>query len=548
MRVYSVLVAALFFGTTSHCSAFAKRTSVFAEAKARADERHFHKRVAPPKRCLVSLFTNASQSDYAAGITTLAKSALMHGRTYFSDFVLIVQSDKSYDPAILNAARKSGWRLMNVSTIMPPRPSTFERFRDQFTKLHAWNMTQCDEVVYMDADTVFVNAATLFTTGETCKMWAARDFRAGKFVDTFNMGVFAIKPNASEYDRLVKLLQTDTVPYETEMSEQGFLNELYKDAWCELDFVKNANLATWWSFEQKEALQHMWDVRRLEIVHYTMSKPWACDPVYKPLCDMWTSITTSNTHPVTVVSAFFKGPAKHGYEKYAVWGEMFAQMAAPVVFFTDDEAMIRTVSKRHSSLTHVVNDDVSDFLVRSATYDWSKQLTADPEREIHSEHLFAVWLEKTNLVRKAIALNTFNSLYYVWIDFGAFRTHMYAPWTPLASAFPPLDKMLLLNVSTLSHDRTKLVGGTIFGGSVLSWSWWHTAFYATLHTRYRKGEFVGDDQTTMSIVADRWSDHVCVVQPSPQFGDSWFYLLAVLDGRAKGETRAHKVLGDATSC
>ena len=490
------------------------------------------RRTDPPIRCLVSLFTNASQLEYVAGLSTLAKSAQKHGNSYFSDLVLIIQSDRQYDAAVLTAAQRFGWRLMAVPTIMPPRPSNFERFRDQFTKLHAWNMTQYDEVVYMDADAVFVNAATSFTSGEDCKIWAARDYRAGAFVDTFNMGVFAIKPNASEYARLLTMMESDAVPYETTMSEQGFLNAVYKGAWCELNFTKNANLAVWWSGEKQDALQHMWDMKRLEIMHFTMSKPWACEPVYKPMCDLWHSIAAAETHPVTVVSAFFRGPAKHDYANYLSWGEKFASMAAPLVFFTDDGVVASAIRKRNSSLTHVADVDKSNFLVRRSPYDWSHQLTLDPEKAIHSEHLFHVWLEKTNLVREAIVSNPFNSMYFVWVDFGAFRVPSDTAWMPLATSFPPRNKMLLLNVSSLSNDPSRRIGGTIFGGSALAWSRWHPAFYATLHQRYVNGDFVGDDQSTMTVVADRLHRHACVLDPSAQFGDPWFHLLAVLDGRA----------------
>jgi hypothetical protein len=91
--------------------------------------------------------------------------------------------------------------------------------------------------------------------------------------------------------------------------------------------------------------------------------------------------------------------------------------------------------------------------------------------------------------------------------------------------------MLLLNVSALHPFKDKQIGGTIFGGDVAAWRVWTSTFYDVLMRQHSDGAFVGDDQTTMTIVAEHLPHHVCMVTASTDFGDPWFFLQAVLDGR-----------------
>ena len=79
-------------------------------------------------------------------------------------------------------------------------------------------------------------------------------------------------------------LKNDTnFKFETTMSEQGFLNEAYKNQWYEIGFENNANLAV---YSQKP---DFWSVRssNISVIHYTMEKPWSCRGVYKKVCALW---------------------------------------------------------------------------------------------------------------------------------------------------------------------------------------------------------------------------------------------------------------------
>lgn len=101
------------------------------------------------------------------------------------------------------------------------------------------------------------------------------------------------------------------------------------------------------------------------------------------------------------------------------------------------------------------------------------------------------------------------------------------PWEPTITALPP-SKMLVLNISSLDAHADKRIGGTIFGGDRRAWRAWVGHFYMTLRSRYAAGEFVGDEQTTMTRVAEEHGDSMCAVQPRSGFRDAWFYIEAVL--------------------
>lgn len=248
------------------------------------------------------------------------------------------------------------------------------------------------------------------------------------------------------------------------------------------------------------------------------------------------TITPPVHTPLTVVSAYYAGLAKHGRTEYAKWGHAFMRMQAPLVFFTDHPSAVPGLDTRAKDTTHVVVKPMNEFHVSTLIHDWDAQLALDPERSYRSPHLYKIWLEKPSFVRHAIADNVFDSTHFVWVDYGCFRKDgTAAPWTPSPAALPA-HKMLLLNMSALHDIVGREVGGTIFGGDVAAWRIWTTSFYDILTHSHDAGAFVGDDQTTMTMVAKHIPHHVCIVTARPDFGDPWFYLQAVLDGRS-GEVR-----------
>ena len=200
------------------------------------------------------------------------------------DFLILEMSGKHLSQQNRQKLVSCGWKNCQVERIAP-RLDPHPRFKDQFTKLALWSMTEYKSVVYFDSDCLAVdsldylfNVHRLFQQ-EKHKIGVARDFRSG-WVDTFNMGVFVLKPNSSEYKRLVTLKNNPNVSYEviifhmkinllieflliiinpfkTIMAEQGFMNEVYRNQWFDIGFEYNANLAvygeqrTFWDSREK---------------------------------------------------------------------------------------------------------------------------------------------------------------------------------------------------------------------------------------------------------------------------------------------------------
>ena len=109
------------------------------------------------------------------------------------------------------------------------------------------------------------------------------DIYAGNWKLNFNMGVFVIKPNQTELFRLLELKNDPKFNFDVAQAEQGFLNVVYKNLWYEIGFENNANLAV---YSQK---RDYWNGKKnfINIIHYTMEKPWACSDAYKVPCDLW---------------------------------------------------------------------------------------------------------------------------------------------------------------------------------------------------------------------------------------------------------------------
>ena len=185
---------------------------------------------------------------------------------------------------------KAGWKICQVNRIAPrDEEKTHGRFRDQFTKLLLWNATGHKAHYYFDSDTFVIRNVDDFFSfhnkliPDMHKIGCTMDLRETGWQETFNMGVFIVKPNQSEFNRLIQLKNDPNLQYEMIMSEQGFLNVVYRNLWYEIGFENNANLAVY------TAKRDFWEgkARFINIIHYTMEKPWACSDAYKVPCDFW---------------------------------------------------------------------------------------------------------------------------------------------------------------------------------------------------------------------------------------------------------------------
>jgi len=231
-------------------------------------------------------------NNYGVGAIKLLKSIKKNvKRTKFDAFVLEL-TNKPIPSKLRENIEHTGWRICRVNRIAPRDESgTFERFRDQFTKLLLWKAIEYTAHYYFDSDTFAIrNLDDFFTRHNKFdlnlhKIGCTLDIYAGVWTNNFNMGVFVLRPNENEYNRLIKLKNDPDFNFDVAQAEQGFLNVVYKNLWYEIGFENNANLAV---YSQK---RDFWDRKEnlIKIIHYTMEKPWACSESYKAPCDLWKS-------------------------------------------------------------------------------------------------------------------------------------------------------------------------------------------------------------------------------------------------------------------
>lgn len=295
----------------------------------------------------------------------------------------------------------------------------------------------------------------------------------------------------------------------------GFLQHVYNrssGSWCELDFELAADTAVY------AADKAHWDSADIQVIYFTNVKPWACSSDARPLCDLWETEKAAPVYPVTIVSAYYSGPNKHGDDRYKEWAANFLAHKMPLVFFTDDPSSIPGLEARSKLITQIVVVKKDDFFTSRKIFYWTRQREIDPEDAIHSEHIFKVWLEKTNFVSRAIATNVYDSAYFVWADFGGFRSDIWGNrWTVHAERLHvvnghghvvvPGTRMLLMNYP--GGHPSKHIAGNIFGGARAAWHLWSHTFYNLIQKEYRKGVFIGDDQIPLGMVAARHPDVVC---------------------------------------
>jgi alpha-N-acetylglucosamine transferase len=241
-----------------------------------------------------SIWTLVTEGEgYIQSAGKLLSSIRLNANIQFDALVLEL-STKRLSERSRDVLTRAGWKICLVERIAPrDEANTFPRFRDQFSKLNLWKMVEYDSVVYFDSDCLVVgNIDNMFKihkhlgTGNF-RIGVTRDIRAGVWQSTFNMGVFVIKPDRKEYERLVQLKEDRSVKFETTMSEQGFLNVVYEKQWFEIGFEYNANLAAY------TQLKTFWQEREgfVNVIHFTMIKPWetaSCrEHDYQRLCDLW---------------------------------------------------------------------------------------------------------------------------------------------------------------------------------------------------------------------------------------------------------------------
>jgi len=249
------------------------------------------------KKAVWTMLTD--DSNYMLSTLKLGHSLRTHTPDPF-DMVVMELATKPLNTTAWTCLRAVGWQRCVVDRISPLDEVAIQRyiprFKDQFTKLHLWDMTMYKTLVYLDSDTLTLRSIShLLDRNLGTKRIAVSPQTWYGRVEGFNMGVFVIHPDKNEYQRLLALQEDPSIKFHSKWAEQGFLNVVYKDQWADLGF--NNNALAWVSWQD-----HAYWTRNyahINIIHYVGMKPWICLPdvfiqwliapsdYYHAVCQVW---------------------------------------------------------------------------------------------------------------------------------------------------------------------------------------------------------------------------------------------------------------------
>jgi alpha-N-acetylglucosamine transferase len=213
--------------------------------------------------------TLCNGDSYLPGVEALGKSLEKSGTS--TPRVVMVTSDVSRSAR--DRLARLGWQLRDIDPIVNPRPlklRMFRRFDSVFTKLRAWELTEFDRVVLLDADTlVMQNVDDLF---ERSHFAAAPDFFKP---DNFNSGVMVLEPARETFRRMAEAIGV-TDSYDG--GDQGFLNQFFPD-WYGMAIehrlpvgYNTAHFIYQFMRAHHGARAELED--KVKIIHYLVQKPW----------------------------------------------------------------------------------------------------------------------------------------------------------------------------------------------------------------------------------------------------------------------------------
>ena len=117
---------------------------------------------------------------------------------------------------------RDGWKIKDIPNIRSPYDGLSTRgtyFSGIFSKLHVWNMTEYDRIIYLDSDVLVVQPIDrMFDCGTFCA--------AFRHSDLFNAGIIVVQPNRTIFNDMIKKINL-LDSYDD--GDQGFLNVYFQD-------------------------------------------------------------------------------------------------------------------------------------------------------------------------------------------------------------------------------------------------------------------------------------------------------------------------------
>ena len=168
------------------------------------------KKLAAGKEAYVTLM----YGGFMLGARVLGQSLRETGTT--KDLVALCTRTVSVET--IRVLQADGWIINYVDNIPNPYSGFSKRggyFSGAYSKIHIWNMTNYERVVYLDSDVlVMSNIDHMFDCGTFCA--------AFRHSDLFNSGTMVIEPSSAVFEDMIKQIRRLS---SYDVADQGFLIE-----------------------------------------------------------------------------------------------------------------------------------------------------------------------------------------------------------------------------------------------------------------------------------------------------------------------------------
>ena len=252
-------------------------------------------RPANSSRAYVTLLTNDA---YLPGVIALLRSLGLTGTD--ADCAVLYTDGVSVDrlPALEElGARLIKTELLDVSDefrethrrdkLHAAAPFTKGRKPDfhtplaNFCKLRLWQLTEYQDVVFLDADLIVLkNIDVLFDYPEFSA--APNVYETLGDFHRLNSGVFAAKPSEQTFANMLTALDRPGIFWPR--TDQTFLQSYFPD-WHGLPIFFNLLQYVWFN------LPELWNWESVKVIHYQYEKPWEDNhpraAQLRPLMDLW---------------------------------------------------------------------------------------------------------------------------------------------------------------------------------------------------------------------------------------------------------------------
>jgi alpha-N-acetylglucosamine transferase len=266
-----------------------------------------------------------STNNYIKGIVAL-KYALHD--LHHSQYPLLVLYTPTVASGVVEILKDIGCVVKQVDFIHPIGKVEYksERFIETWTKLVAWNQTEYERLVLIDADMLpLQNMDELMCLYLPNKNWVAASHAcvcnpqkiqhyppswtpencsytgcgtsacveptsADSKASYFNSGLVVLSPDNGLFRTMIGYLNSISDLNIFPFPDQDFLNVVFKNKWKPVPFIYNALKTLQWAHKP------MWDIKYVKNIHYILTKPWdvnlehelsELETIYRPLYNIW---------------------------------------------------------------------------------------------------------------------------------------------------------------------------------------------------------------------------------------------------------------------